>query len=41
MAVASIGDNPAISGHDWHTKVARACHDQPVCGIAVQFAGQE
>ena len=24
MAVASIGDNPAIPGHDWNTEVARA-----------------
>src|SRR5580693_750734 len=25
MAVASIGDNPAIPGYDWNTEVARGC----------------
>jgi len=39
MAVASISNDSAIPGHDWHTQVARACHDQPVCGVSVQLAG--
>lgn len=41
MAVASIGDNSAIPGHDRNTEVTRARHDQPVCLVSVQLAGQE
>src|SRR5271154_882631 len=41
MAVASIGDNPAITGHNGDTQVTRARHDQPICGISVQLTGQE
>jgi len=41
MAPPSIGNHSAIPGYDWNTEVARARHDQPVCRVPVQLAGQE
>ena len=31
MAVASIGNDSVVSGHDLKTEVARTRHNQPVC----------